>query len=190
MEIEGRQFEAGLNDLGNSMLDQALKAVEMMKLGLTRTAMIGIPGGWDCHGGVQVNMPQQENFFLALDTLMEYLSSTPGLSTQYLADEVVIVAQSEFGRTPSLNGGGGKDHWPFVSSLVIGSGVRGRQSVGKTDDGLIGMPVDFETGFEDPNGTMLGTENLGVALLKLGGLDSEKILPGIQPFNAILQDNS
>ena len=72
--------------------------------------MIGIPGGWDCHGGVGVNAGQFDNFFLALDVLMERLSTTPGLSTQWLADEVVIVAQSEFGRTPLLNGGGGKDH--------------------------------------------------------------------------------
>jgi hypothetical protein len=187
MEIESRQFEAGLNDLGNSMLDQALKATEMMRLGLTRTAMIRIPGGWDCHGGVQVNAPQFENFFMALDTLMEHMSTTPGLSTQYLADEVVIVAMSEFGRTPLLNGGGGKDHWPFTSSLIIGSGVRGGHSVGATDDALIGLPVDFRTGQADNNGTLLGTEHLGTAILKLGGLDPEQYLPGIEPFEAILR---
>ena len=188
MEIESRQFEAGLDNLGNTMLDQALKAVEMMRLGLTRTAMIGIPGGWDCHGGVEVNAPQFENFFLALDTLMEYMSTTPGLSTQYLADEVVIVALSEFGRTPMLNGGGGKDHWPFTSALVVGSGVKGGRSIGATDDALIGLPVDFQSGLADmSNGTMLGTENLGTALLKLGGLNPEKLLPGIQPFDAILK---
>jgi len=187
MEIEARQFEAGLSDLGNSMLDQALKAIEMMKLGLTRTAMIGIPGGWDCHGGVQVNEPQFENFFLALDTIMEYLHTTPGIATPYLADEIVVVAQSEFGRTPSLNGGGGKDHWPFVSAMVAGSGVRGGFSVGATDDGLIGLPINYGTGMADTsNGTMLGTENLGTALLRLGGLDNEKILPGIEPLTAIL----
>jgi hypothetical protein len=34
---------------------------------------------------------------------------------------------------------------------------------------------------------MLGTENLGVALLKLGGVDPDRFLPGIQSFDAILR---
>ena len=96
MEIEGRLFEAGLDNIGNSLFDQALKAVEMFRLGLSRTAMIRIPGGWDCHGGTQVNGPQYENFFLAIDQLMSYMSTTPGMSTPTLSDEVVIVALSEF----------------------------------------------------------------------------------------------
>ena len=94
---------------------------------------------------------------------------------------------SEFGRTPRFNSGRGKDHWPFTSSLVIGSGVNGGKTLGATDDALIGVPVDFETGQANNSGEMLGSENLGVALLKLGGLDPEQILPGIQPFNAILK---
>jgi hypothetical protein len=187
MEIEGRLFEAGLDSIGNSLFEQSLKAVEMFRLGLSRTAMIRIPGGWDCHGGTQVNTNQYENFFLALDQLMAYMSTTPGMSAPSLADEVVIVAMSEFGRTPRFNGNQGKDHWPFTSSLVVGSGVHGGRNVGATDEALIGLPVDFETGQPSSNGSLLGTENLGVALLKLGGLDPEQFLPGIQPFNAILR---
>lgn len=190
MEIEGRQFEAGLGELGNTMVDQALKATEMMRLGLTRTAMIGIPGGWDCHGGVGVNAGQFDNFFTALDVLMEHMSTTPGLSTQWLSDEVTIVALSEFGRTPKLNGNGGKDHWPFTSALVVGSGVNGGRSLGATDDALIGMPIDMKTGLNDPGGKMLGTENLGVALLKLGGLNPDKFLPGVESLDALLSDQS
>ena len=187
MEIEGRLFEAGLDSIGNSIFDQSLKAVEMFRLGLSRTAMIRIPGGWDCHGGTQVNAQQYDNFFGALDQLMTYMAATPGLSTPYLIDEVVIVALSEFGRTPRFNGSRGKDHWPFTSSLLVGSGINGGRNLGATDEALIGLPVDFETGQASSNGTMLGTEHLGVALLKLGGLDPEQILPGIQPFNAILR---
>jgi len=170
------------------MVDQAIKASEMMRLGLTRTAMIGIPGGWDCHGGVDVNEGQFENFFNALDVLMDHLATTPGLSTPWLIDEVTVVALSEFGRTPRLNGGGGKDHWPFTSAMLIGSGVRGGWTIGATDEALIGLPVDFESGLSTSNGTgtMLGTEHLGTALLKLGGLDPELILPGIPSFDAML----
>lgn len=187
LEIEGRKFEAGLGELGNSMLDQAIKATEMMRLGLTRSAMIGIPGGWDTHGGNDPQEPQFNAFFEALDMLMEHLASTPGLSTAWQADEVVIVALSEFGRTPLFNGSQGKDHWPYNSALVVGSGVRGGRSYGATDGGLIGLPVDYATGQQDDNGDILGSENLGAALLKLGGVDPESVLPGIQSFDAILR---
>ncbi|RME25009.1 MAG: DUF1501 domain-containing protein, partial [Deltaproteobacteria bacterium] len=112
MELEGRRFEAGLDDLGRTLLEQSIKASELMRLGLSRCAMIDIPGGWDCHGDVAVNAAQYDDFFDALDQLMEHLATTPGQSMPWLVDEVVVVAWSEFGRTPLVNGSGGKDHWP------------------------------------------------------------------------------
>jgi uncharacterized protein (DUF1501 family) len=187
MELEGRRFEAGLTDLGSGLLAQSIKAAEMMRLGISRTAMISIPGGWDCHGDVTVNAGQFEDFFGALDQLMDYLQNTPGLHTRWLADEVVVVCMSEFGRTPMVNGGGGKDHWPYNSAMVVGAGVNGGQNIGASDDGLIGLPIDFQTGRQSDTGQMLGSENLGVALLKLGGLDPEKILPGIEPLEALIK---
>ena len=71
--------------------------------------------------------------------------------------------------------------------MLIGSGVNGGHSLGATDDALIAVPVDFQTGQVSSTGSMLGTENVGVALLKLGGLDPEEFLPGIEPFDAILK---
>ncbi len=188
LEIEGRKFEAGLGNLGNGMLDQALKATEMMRLGLTRTAMIGIPGGWDTHGGNDPQEVQFNNFFEAIDMLMEHLASTPGQSTPWQIDEVVLVALSEFGRTPRFNGSQGKDHWPYNSAMVVGSGIRGGRSLGASDGGLIGLPVDFATGQQSDTGDILGSENFGAALLKLGGVDPATILPGVQPFDALLRN--
>jgi hypothetical protein len=187
MEIEGRRFEAGLSDLGSSILEQGVKAAEMMRLGLSRCAMIGIPGGWDSHGDVTVQAPQFDDFFDALDQLMDHLATTPGLAAPWLIDEVVVVALSEFGRTPMVNGSGGKDHWPYNSALVVGSGVRGNRMIGRTDDGLIGRTIDFSTGQADDNGDVLGPENLGAALLKLGGIDPESHLPGVQVLDALLR---
>lgn len=186
LALEGRRFEAGLSDLGSDLLDQAVKATELMRLGLTRTAMIGIPGSWDSHGDETVQAPAFEDFFGALDELMEHLASTPGLATPWLIDEVTIVALSEFGRTPLLNGSGGKDHWPFGSALLVGSGVAGGKVVGATDDGLIAKDIDFATGQASDNGDSLGCENLGVTLLELGGLDSGQFLPDVQVVEALL----
>ena len=188
LEIEGRKFEAGLGELGNSVLDQAIKATEMMRLGLSRTAMVAIPGGWDTHGGNAPQETQFNTFFDALDQLMDHLASTPGLSTPWQIDETVIVCLSEFGRTPMFNGAMGKDHWPYNSSLIIGSGVRGGRSLGAADSGSVGLPVDFSTGQASDTGDILGSENVGAAILKLGGVDPGSVLPGVQPFHALVRE--
>jgi uncharacterized protein (DUF1501 family) len=187
MEIEGRRFEAGLQDLGSSLLDRSIKAVELMRLGLSRCAMLGIPGGWDSHGDVTVQAPQWDEFFYCLANLMDYLQRTPGTSTKWLIDEVVVVAMSEFGRTPLVNGSGGKDHWPYNSALVCGSGVAGNQVIGSTDDYLIGMPTDFSTGKASSSGDIIGSEHLGTAILKIAGVDPANYLPGVQVLDSLVR---
>jgi len=187
MELEGRRFEAGLGDNGNSVLDQCVMAVELMRLGLSRCAMVSIPGGWDTHGGNQRVGLQMDNFFDGLNELMEHLARTPGRSAPWLIDEVVVVGLSELGRTPKFNGAVGRDHWPYTSMLVAGSGVRGNRTFGGTDEGFIALPCDFETGQTNSSGAMLGTEHVGTALLQLGGLDPEKHLPGVQPLTGLIK---
>jgi hypothetical protein len=189
MELEGRQFEAGLNNLGNTMLDQMLKAAELFRLGLSRCAMINLSGGFDTHGNNDPQAVQQVAYFSALNELFEHLSTTPGHTAKYLINEVVVVAISEFGRTPKLNGGGGKDHWPYNSVFVAGAGVNGNNMLGKTDDGLIAMPIDLATGKESPGGTMLGCEHVGLALLKLGGLDPAQFLPGVDVLEGLIRQS-
>jgi hypothetical protein len=187
MELEGRRFEAGLDDVGRGLLDQALMASEVMRLGLSRCAIIGIPGGWDTHGGNQAVGRQLDSFFGALDQLMEHLAVTPGNATPWLIDEVTVVCTSELGRTPRFNGSMGRDHWPYTSMLLLGSGVRGNAVVGETDEGFLANPVDFATGRASAGGDVIGTEHVGTALLKLGGLDPEDYLPGVRPLDAILR---
>jgi hypothetical protein len=186
MELEGRRFEAGLDELGRTMLDQGLKATELFRLGLSRCAMIGIDGGFDTHSNIGAQVQMQEPFFAALDLLMEHLAATPGNAAPWLIDETVIVVLSDFGRTPKLNGGGGKDHWPYGSALVVGSGVHGGRNLGVTDEDLVAQPIDMTTGQASASGDMLGCEHLGTALLKLGGLDPENFLPGVQSLDALL----
>lgn len=188
MELEGRRFEAGLNDIGRSMLDQALLAVEVMRLGLTRCAMIRIPGGWDTHGGNQRVGAQMDNFFRDLDALMGHLAATPGTVADWLIDEVTVVATSELGRTPKFNGSMGRDHWPYTSMLAAGSGIAGDRAIGETDEGFVANTVDFRTGLYSGSGDVIGTEHVGTALLKLGNVDPDQYLPGVQPLDALLRN--
>ena len=51
-----------------------------------------------------------------------------------LQNDVLVMAFGEFGRTPRINGGAGRDHWPgAMSVLFAGGGLRMGQVIGSTD---------------------------------------------------------
>lgn len=185
-ELEGRSFEAALNRQGSGLLESSLAALDVMRLGLSRCAMVSVGFGWDNHANVQAQGMQFDSVFADLDQLMSYMASTPGQVSPYLINEVVLVMMSEMGRTPKLNGTAGKDHWPYTSMLVAGAGIKGGQTLGYTDEGLISQPIDFKTGLPSSGGSILASENVGAALLKLGGLDPARFLSGVQTFEALL----
>lgn len=95
--------------------------------------------GWDTHeglvlrlkegyAGAKVGVGLVPNFDQAFAALIGELSE------RGLLDETLVIAMGEFGRTPKLNTGGGRDHWPRVFSVVMaGGGVRGGQVVGASD---------------------------------------------------------
>ena len=72
--------------------------------------------------------------------------------------------------------------------IAVGSGIAGNRVVGKTDEGFVSEPVNFSTGEASSSGDVIGTEHVGTALLKLGGVDPERFLPGIQPLDALLRN--
>ena len=48
-----------------------------------------------------------------------------------MENDVVTVMWGEFGRTPKINGGAGRDHWsPVMSALVAGGGLKMGQAIG------------------------------------------------------------
>src|SRR5204863_7818132 len=52
-----------------------------------------------------------------------------------LRAETLVVVNGEFGRTPKINGAGGRDHWPWVYSLVLaGGGARPGTVYGASDN--------------------------------------------------------
>ncbi len=59
-----------------------------------------------------------------------------------LLDTTLVVWTGEFGRTPKINGGGGRDHWGRVySTMLAGSGIQGGQVIGKSTKDA-GLPAD------------------------------------------------
>jgi hypothetical protein len=84
--------------------------------------------GWDTHGN---NNAACKELCGPLDTGWAMLMKD--LKERGLLDSTLIVWMGEFGRTPKLNSGNGRDHYPNAWSAVLaGGGVRGGQAYGDT----------------------------------------------------------
>jgi hypothetical protein len=71
------------------------------------------------------------------------------LSQRGLLEETLVAAVGEFGRTPRINGTGGRDHWgPCQSALLAGGGIRGGQVWGASDR-IAAYPKDRPVSPED-----------------------------------------
>jgi uncharacterized protein (DUF1501 family) len=56
------------------------------------------------------------------------------LKQRGLLDRTVVLCAGEFGRTPTINKLGGRDHWPHGFSVALaGGGIRGGKVIGATD---------------------------------------------------------
>ena len=95
-----------------------------------------------------------------------------------LLDEVAAGSQgqrrAEFGRTPKVNGTGGRDHYPKVFSIVMaGGGIKQGLIHGATD--VTGTEVD-----SDP----LTVPDYAATIYRLLGIDWEKtLMAGARPVS-------
>ena len=86
--------------------------------------------GWDTHAD---NFTDTAAMMARLDPGLAALVA--GLSGRGMLDETLVLCMGEFGRTPTINGTNGRDHWSEAFSAVLaGGGVRGGQVIGSTDD--------------------------------------------------------
>jgi hypothetical protein len=107
--------------------DQLLMARRLVEAGVRCVSLSY--GRWDSHG---------KNFDLIRDhggKLDQCLSALiEDLDVRGLLPHVTVIAWGEFGRTPRINNGGGRDHWPQVScAFMAGGGMRTGQAIGATN---------------------------------------------------------
>jgi hypothetical protein len=86
-------------------------------------------GAWDTHAyhyrGIEPQMPDFDRAFAGLIT---------DLDERGLLDSTLVLVNSEFGRTPKINAGGGRDHWPRVYTVILcGGGIKRGQVYGASD---------------------------------------------------------
>ncbi len=85
--------------------------------------------GWDSHGdNFNAHASLVPKFDRAFASILEDLAASG------LLERTLVIAMSEFGRTPRINGHAGRDHWPDSWSLAMaGCGIRAGAVVGATD---------------------------------------------------------
>jgi len=105
----------------------ALLARRLVEAGVTFVTITA--AGWDDHGQVanamKAKLPPLDR---AVGALVEDLTS------RGLIDNVAVCVMGEFGRTPRINPGAGRDHWGEVMSVLIGGGgLKGGQIIGSSN---------------------------------------------------------
>ncbi len=102
-----------------------------------RLVEVGVPfvevnfrqADWDTH---QSNFPRTRSLSQEVDKAMAAL--VDDLKDRGLLDRTLIIWMGEFGRSPQITSGGGRNHHSKAwSSLLLGGGVKGGQVIGKTD---------------------------------------------------------
>jgi len=114
----------GTHDLGRHML----LARRMLEAGVQFVKVNSY--GWDTHGD---NFNGSHSLVRRFDQPFAALISD--LAAAGMLDQVLVIAMSEFGRTPRVNGHLGRDHWPEAWSLCMaGAGIRRGVAVGCTSE--------------------------------------------------------
>lgn len=166
---------------------QSALAVDLLRLDLSRCVTVAHDfADWDSHADNDARQSDMfESLYAGLGDLMDRLSAAPGTRAETLADETVVVVLSEMGRTPNMNGGAGKDHWPHTSTLLIGPNLDGSRVVGGYSELFTGQNVDLASGDVTDTGTQVSTKVLGATLLGLAGIDPAESL-GVAPISGML----
>ena len=86
-------------------------------------------GYWDFHGGI---IPGCNNLCPPLDHAVA--AFIEDVTARGLENDILLIVTGEFGRTPRINGGPGRDHWaPLNDAVLFGGGLRKGQIVGESD---------------------------------------------------------
>jgi len=143
-------------DAGPHWMDQFLMARRLVEAGV-RCVTLSF-GSWDRHGGNFERLPEQlGKLDMGITALVE------DLHARGMEKDVSVIAWGEFGRTPRINAGGGRDHWPQAScALLAGGGMRMGQVIGSTNR-LGEVPQDRPIHYQEVFATLYRQLGIDVA---------------------------
>lgn len=106
-------------------------------------------GEWDHHAklepGIKKHVPPFDQAFAAL---------VSDLEQRGMLDRTLVVASTEFGRTPSINTLAGRDHWGKVFSIAMAGGGMQRGLIYGASDAIAAEPVEDPLTIPDWTSTM------------------------------------
>lgn len=181
-ERYGKGFNQFRDDGGPRLTEHFLAARRLVEAG-ARVVTLGF-SRWDYHsnnfGQLREDLPLLDRGLTALVT---------DLHERGMDKDVSVVVWGEFGRTPTINDKGGRDHWPRVScAMLAGGGMRHGQVIGATDK-LGGEAVDRPVRFGEVFATLyhrLGIDVNKVTLTDHAGRPQYLVPDSLQPMAELI----
>ena len=162
------EFDAGVRSYSSELKRQAQLTVLGFKTGVAVSADLWL-GGFDTHAN---HDPEQEwllgNLTDSIDFLWDFAEE------HGVADRMVVVMGSDFGRTNFYNSDDGKDHWPIGSIVIMEKNQPWtNRVVGETDDLHFAHRVNPTTlERDDANGTIIYPKHVHKALRRYLGIEN------------------
>lgn len=148
------------------LASQANIALASFKAGVCVSANLSI-GQFDSHAN---NDRDQMKLIPELLAGIDYLVTRA--EELKIREKLVIIAQSEMGRTPTYNKGNGKDHWSIGSIMFMGNGIRGNRVIGATDEQQFLTPINPSTlAIDQEKGIRVRPEHIHRSLREFAGID-------------------
>ena len=155
-------------EVAKERLDQQTDiALASFKAGVCVSANLSI-GQFDSHNNNDADQMKLIPEFLAgVDYLFRKAEDLK------IREKLVVILQSEMGRTPNYNTGNGKDHWSIGSIMFLGAGITGNRVIGATDEQQQAVPVHPKTlEIDKENGVRVRPEHVNLALRDLAGIQN------------------
>jgi uncharacterized protein (DUF1501 family) len=156
---------SSLDNSNNGLIRQAQVSLACFKAGVSVTASLS-SGGFDTHGDHdRSHTPSMQRIVEAVSFIYDEAER------QDIADQLIVVVGSDFGRTPWYNATNGKDHWSITSMMMMGPGIQGGRVIGATDPRQVPLPVNPNTLALDEGGIRITPGHIHAALRELAGID-------------------
>jgi len=125
-----KESDATRDRYGRTKIGQSLLlARRLVEAGVQFVAYNSFNQTWDTHGGL---VPRYQQIVPPMDKAFGALVAD--LGERGMLDDTLVINTGEFGRTPVINNGAGRDHWPNAYTTVLaGGGVRGGVVHGASD---------------------------------------------------------
>jgi hypothetical protein len=151
---------------------------KLLQADTCRSIYVSLLGGWDSHTDNHVNQAIYTSMFaVAFKDMLDGLSGATGEQGGTLLDETGIIIASELGRFPIINNRQGKDHFPVLTVVAMGPGIK-PGTYGATDKLMAPLSVSLANGQPARKGNVtLDINDVAATLRTWAGLP-------LQPWSA------